>query len=148
MSASQEVEPGTVVHWLKSGIIYGTVVGTRISSEVSRRGGELLITEEMIEGTKDREGKSWLRYITDEDAQRAKWGEVVVAVGPAPAHLSPWGPGWTPENNAEADEEREKALARVASYPLDQQGEELAKVYKAVGRKSTVTTLQSYREQS
>lgn len=49
---------------------------------VTNYGDELVITDEMIEASNDRNGDSWLDLANDEQAQVKRWGTVMFRTGP------------------------------------------------------------------
>lgn len=72
------------------------------SAEVYHRGRVFTVTENLIERTRDRHGKTWLSDISDE-AQIQRWGKVLIAEGDQSADVLWW--------NAEGDE-ASRSLAR------------------------------------
>ena len=137
----QEVKAGDVVHFLRSGLLHHVIVGTRLVTEISRRGAELTITQQMIENLGDRNGRSWLEYIHNPERQIDRWGYVAVAPGPAPEGLTPWTPD-SPEQDMERD--RRRAAAWATTDP-QARAKALREVDKAFGRASTSKTLKSVR---
>ncbi|WP_154096517.1 hypothetical protein [Microbacterium testaceum] len=55
------------------------------------RGDELVITQRHVDAARDRlGGPGWLGLVHDAEAQRRRWGHVVLVPGPAPAGLERW----------------------------------------------------------
>lgn len=138
MKKSSPLKPGEQFHFVRSGFIFSTSKSFLGASEVSRRGATVTVSDALLEASKDRYGAdSWLALVDDDDAQRARWGEVIFARGPAPAGLSPWTPG-----SPEEDEARD--LARAAAYALPDGPDRraaLAEVVVTFGRLATSRTL-------
>lgn len=66
--------------------------GLIIFGNVHKRGDQIELTAERIEGNRDRLGRSWLDDLSEE-GQLARWGEVRVGVGPWPEDLPAWSYG-------------------------------------------------------
>jgi hypothetical protein len=96
MTTNHLATPAAQFHFLTSGVLWHARTPNMWggTSEVSRRGQTVTITQDMLEAS------PWIaRYLGDEEAQIAKWGEVRIAPGAFPDDLDPWTPG-TPEAEA------------------------------------------------
>lgn len=81
--------PGDVLHFLVDGLTHPRLNSGQVHHGVSRRGSDLVLTDRVIEATRDRNGDTWLDLLHDEAGQIAKFGRVVMAAGPAPAEMLP-----------------------------------------------------------
>jgi hypothetical protein len=86
-------------------------------------GDELVLTDRMVELSRDRNGSSHFDLIDDEGAQIAHFGEVKFAAGPFPADLPRYVAGSIEE--AEARE-----VARVAAWAVPNPDERRAALLK------------------
>ena len=138
-------EPGSQFHFEKSGFIYVTGKGSRVFSEISRRGQELEVTQDMIDASLDRNGRTWLQYIADEQAQLDRWGSVIMRPGAAPTNadgtpvLSPW----QPDNQADKDQERARRTDQLVGVGDAARGEALAAIDRDLGKQAGSVTLNS-----
>lgn len=132
-------KPGDQFHAVTTGITVATSTSLLGASTVLTRGQTVTLTADMIEASRDRNGDSWLDLLHDDLAQIARWGEVRIAPGPAPADMAPWLPG-SPEEDAAREQ------ARRAAYALVDDAERrlaLARVDERFGRLKTSRTLNS-----
>ena len=132
-----KIAPAAQLHFLRAGVTI--VTDSELSfpqSVTSHRGLSITLTQRIIDSNTDREGNSWLNLVDNPEGQRAKWGEVVFAAGPAPASMRPWLPG-------SVEEELAGQRARAAAYdlPLADQAAALREVSRTFPRKITSTTL-------
>jgi hypothetical protein len=135
---------GEMIHFLKSGLIFHRVTGSRLTADVSSRGQEYVLTTGDLENS-DRDGGCFWDLVNDPERQIARWGEVVVSSGPAPEHFSRSSPRWRPEGPAEADEERQRRRA-VADRITDpeERREAQVEIDRVLGRANTSKTLNTY----
>lgn len=128
-SARRIPSPGEQVHALRSGLILHLGGGGQFSSRsvTLERGRTFTITAALLDANRDRHGSldsSMLSLVHDPEAQRARYGDVMLAPGPAPDDMRPWvygGPEWevardTARRRAYAlpsEAERRDALAAV-----------------------------------
>ena len=140
----QKPQVGELLHLTKSGLIFQKASGTRLVSEVSRRGEEYTLTKADLENI-DRNGGCFWDLLHDPDRQVARWGEVVIAPGAAPEHLDPRSRNWRPENSAEADEERVKRreIALAIADPIERQ-KALSEIKRVLGPEQTSQTINSF----
>jgi len=95
-------KPGDTIHAL----------GAILLCEVAlKRGDTLTLTADQIALTFDKNGKSFLSLVDDEDAQIDKWGEALIGPGTFPSHLKPYTVGGV-------DEQVEKERAILDAYLL------------------------------
>lgn len=86
---------GETVHFVRSGFSVPQSLPTELfggpGNRPMTRGDELLITERHVAAARDRlGGAGWLCLVHDPDAQRRRFGHVVIVPGPRPAGLEPW----------------------------------------------------------
>ncbi|MEV7633617.1 hypothetical protein AB0N64_14555 [Microbacterium sp. NPDC089318] len=94
-SARRIPEPGEQVHALRSGIVLHLGGGGPFSSRsvTLERGQTFTITSALLDANRDRHGSldgSILSLVKDPDAQRTRYGDVLLAPGPAPDDMRPW----------------------------------------------------------
>ncbi|MFF0909738.1 hypothetical protein ACFWZW_03495 [Microbacterium enclense] len=121
---------GTTVHVLVSGVTVHVGEQMLSSGRVLTRGQNVVITDAMIERTRNRLGQlGGIALAADEDEQLRRWGQIRFRVGEAPADLKSWLPGST-----EWREAREKARRAAWAQPSDsEQAYALALVEKEFG---------------
>lgn len=128
-SARRVPSPGESVHALRSGIVLHLGGGGPFSSRsvTLERGQTFTITSALLDANRDRHGSldgSLLSLVHDAEAQRERYGDVLLAPGDAPADMRPWvhgDPVWeiardTARRRAYAlpsEAERREALAEV-----------------------------------
>ncbi len=86
---------GETVHFIRSGFSVPQSLPTELfggpGNRPMTRGDELVITERHRDAARNRLGDpGWLALVHDPDAQRRRFGHVVIVPGPAPAGLEPW----------------------------------------------------------
>ena len=131
--------PGDSIHFLVDGFTFPLDSGLMAQSHVSRRGETAVITQKLIDASRDRDGNSWLDLLHDELGQIERWGQVRFAPGAAPADMSPWLPG-TPEADAAREQERRAAWAILDD---GERHRTLAEIDARFGRPLTSRTLNS-----
>lgn len=143
MTTQTEIAPGTVppvgtiVHVLESVLI---PFGPR-KSDVVGRGGEFIITDEMVEFSKDRNGgPGWLAIIGDPDRQIGRWGHVRLALGEFPEDEAVVRP-----NSALADEFRAREMADAQYLPAAERDEAIQLIVAKYGRPTQSRTLNKIR---
>lgn len=97
--------PAESFHWLVSGIIWHAKAANLFAgtSAISERGQTVTITAEMLDAS------PWIaRYLGNDEAQIARWGEVRIAPGAFPSDVLRWTPG-----SVEHAEAREGARRRA-----------------------------------
>lgn len=114
-SARRVPTPGESVHALHSGLILHLGGGGPFSSRSAelKRGQTFTVTSAMLDANRDRHGSletSMLGLVHDPDAQRARYGDVMLAPGPAPDDMRPWVYG-SPEWEIARDTARRRAYA-------------------------------------
>lgn len=121
----KKLEPGDVLHWRRSGIIFRISESSHAASEVSQRADCLTITPAIIAASTDRNGAhSWLDLVDDDEAQIRRWGSVVFARGVAPDDLTVYEPHTTEQDSVYSErrtaawavrdpQERAEALASL-----------------------------------
>jgi len=146
-SARRIPAPGETIHVLRSGLLVHTGEGSLMSGRavILDRGQTFTVTSAMIDAMRDRHGSldsSWLSLVYDDDAQIARYGEVIVRPGPAPEDLRPWvhgGPEWQVARDA----------ARRRAWALPSEAEQhaaLAEGEREYGpARSTSQTTATYR---
>lgn len=146
-SAPRIPSAGETLHVLRSGLTVSLGGGSLMSGRavVLERGQTFTVTSAMIEAARDRHGSldgSWLGVVYDDDAQRARYGAVIVRPGPAPADLRPWEYGSPEWFNA-----RDTARRRAYALPSEaERREALAAVERDYGPAgSTSKTTATYR---
>jgi hypothetical protein len=139
MTKTKTPTPGDSIHFLVDGFTFALDTGLMAQSHVSRRGETAVLTQKLIDASRDRDGHSWLDLLHDELAQIERWGQVRFAPGAAPADIAPWLPG-----SVEAEQAREQAR-RAAFAILDdtERRRALADIDARFGRPSTSRTLNS-----
>lgn len=86
---------GETIHAVRSGFSVPQSLPTELFGGPGvlplRRGDELVITQRHVDAARDRlGGPGWLALVHDEQAQRRRWGHVVLVPGPRPAGMEPW----------------------------------------------------------
>lgn len=134
---SKTLEPGTIFHvrvplTLSLSPGYGTVVN---------RGATIELTEPMLRAATGTEGqlRGALALLGDEAAQLERWGEVRLALGPAPAELREPLPG-----SAEQDAARREALDRLKHLAPHEQDGALADIKSRYGLEGRSRTIRSH----
>src|SRR5690606_35283732 len=98
------------------------------SSVVLRRGDALTVTPEILEASRDQDGRSWLDLLDDEPGQIARWGRVQVRRGPATDDLAVTERG-TPEHREAREEARRAAWALGNSQERWQALRDVERIY-------------------
>lgn len=99
---------GEVFHFLAAGFTRPTLRRGVLLHEVSRRGDQDVITDQLIQAGTDRNGACWLDLLHDPAGQVAKFGREVIAPGPTPEGMSRTVPG-SAEHDTAARRAREDA---------------------------------------
>jgi hypothetical protein len=138
-SAAAVVKPGDVVHVLESGMtiprttsLWGGAPALQLT-----RGDVFTVTAEMIEASRDRNGRvTWPAMVHDEAAQVRRWGTVRLRPGNAPEGMQPWtygSPDWA--------EARETARRAAWAEPNpERRAEALQHVTEVYGAAPTTST--------
>lgn len=136
------LKPGDIIHWLRSGLIFRISESEHATSEVSKRGSELVITEAILAAGRDRnsENSPW-DLADDQDGQRARWGSQGYARGSRPAGLTNYTPGTTEE---EVEYGARHTAAWAVSDPASR-AEALAALKAEFGSPVTSTTIRTER---
>jgi hypothetical protein len=87
------VQVGDVIHATATGMhlprttsLWGGPPALQIT-----RGDRIVVTEELIEASRDRNGNlTWPAMVHDEAAQLRRWGKIHLAPGEPPADMQPW----------------------------------------------------------
>ncbi|GEM_PF-3648854 len=146
-SARRIPTPGETLHVLRSGVTVSLGGATVMSGRtvVLERGQTFTVTAAMLDAARDRHGSldgSLFALVHDPEAQRARYGDVLLAPGPAPADLRPWEYG-TPEWLRARDAARRRAYALPSEA---ERAEALAAVEREYGPAgSTSKTTATYR---
>jgi hypothetical protein len=124
--------PGDRIHALQA-FIFGDVA--------LRRGDTLILTKQHIELSFNTLGESSLSIADDDDAQVAKWGNVMIGVGEFPQGVSPFVAG-----SADEDVERERRRQIAwANTNEDERRAELRAIRDEFGSAKTSRTLHEYK---
>ncbi|MFI8632150.1 hypothetical protein ACIGEP_06120 [Microbacterium sp. NPDC077663] len=124
------VRPGEQVHVLVP-LNVKVKPGFTGSSMLLDRSATITMTADLIAAQRDRFGKlaDWLALLGDDEAQVARFGEIVSRPGPAPADLKRWVVG-----DATWRDERAKARAAAwAETDPDERDRRLREVQKVFG---------------
>lgn len=127
---------GTTVHVLVSGVTVHVGEQMLSSGRVLTRGQNVVITDSMIERTRNRLGQlGGIALAADENEQLRRWGVVKFRVGEAPADLKSWLPGST-----EWVQAREEARRAAWARPTDaERAYALAEVQREFGDAPTTS---------
>lgn len=138
-SATDTVQPGDIIHGLDEG---GLAIARSVNifgqaSVILRRGDELVVDQEMIDASRDRDGNvTWPALVLDEAAQVEKWGTVRLRAGRAPADLRPWVHG-----SALWRDMRERARREAHALPsAEARADALAEVERVYGAAPVTST--------
>ncbi|WP_322937589.1 hypothetical protein [Nocardioides bizhenqiangii] len=124
-------KPGDILHFLRSGQTYHDIRRGQFAAFVSRRGQELVVTADLIEASKDRNGlvAPWLALAHDPEAQVRRFDEQIVGTGPWPSDLVKQEPGST-----EHDDARRAAVREANALPTKgERARALAEVERRYG---------------
>ena len=77
------------IHFLET-MIVPTKSGLTAESELMNRGSELVLTAEVLAAGVDRNGRSWIDKLDNEQAQIERWGVVRFRRGSWPANTPTW----------------------------------------------------------
>lgn len=134
-NAPLPVAPGDTIHALVTGTTFATGSSLMSASHVTTRGESYVVTQKLIEASRDAGGRSWLRHLISDEAQLRRWGEVRFGIGPAPE-------GMTAERGtAEHREQREAARREAWGMPTAQaRADALAAVESRFGPAPTTST--------
>ena len=119
-----------------------TIAFSEHDSRSLQRGTTVVVTEELLEMSKDRAGNSWLDLVDDPAAQVQRYGSQKFARGECPPEVTWWNenPGdgaWNYARQLEEDRIGEISLPEDRARAA----EEVRKLY---GRKNGTTTLSSW----
>lgn len=128
---SSKPQVGEVFHFLAAGLTRPTLRRGVVLHEVSRRGDQDVITDQLIEAGTDRNGACWLNLLHDPAGQVAKFGREVIAPGPTPEGMSRTVPG-SAEHDTAARKAREDAW-KIEDPRM--RGEALREVHKGTGHR-------------
>lgn len=99
---------GELMHFTATGITYIPRDSSAFPmGEISKRGDELLLTDEIIEANTDRLGRCFFADLHSTEDQIAKYGRVVMARGPRPDGMLSTEPGTIDHELARARERRD-----------------------------------------
>lgn len=137
MTKTPAIELGDEFHTL----VPMSIMTSRGYATIVNRGATLRLDQGMLDAATGEHGepRGILRYLGDEPAQLAKWGEVRLRLGPAPAALREPLPG-----SAEADAARREALDRLREMPKHEQDDELQRIKSRYGLEGRSRTIRSY----
>lgn len=112
---------GDTIHFVESGLTLDTgEPGSAIPHPVSvARGAVVVLTDNMIQNTRDRFGASWLDLVDDEEAQESRWGRTMFRRGSWPESEKVLRRG-TPEAHIARDRARAAAEVRYTGDELSQ----------------------------
>jgi hypothetical protein len=133
---------GITVHFLGSVAIHQPSNGAPMPSLLCQYGSEIVLTADVIQANRDREGR-WplLDVLDDEATQVAMFGKRLIAPGPWPTNQPRYEAG-----SFEEDQAREEAHQAASSISDEQErGRALADVRARFGTRGRSTELQSYR---
>ena len=137
-----KLQPGDVIHFVRSGLLFRTSTSINVASEVSQRGAELVITPEILAAGPDRNGKHSIWDLVDDGAgQTARWGTPGFARGPAPDNLTSYTPGTT---EAEVAFSERRTAAWAVADPQERT-EALAALKEEFGNPTTSRTIRAER---
>lgn len=119
-----------------------TVALTEHESRAFQRGTTIVVTEELLEMSRDRNGNSWLDLVDDPQAQAAKYGAVKFAPGPCPDDVN-WFDGEVGDGAWNLAREMELERVAAISDPVERAAAQKVVVEK-FGRKATSQTLATY----
>ncbi|WP_295832932.1 hypothetical protein [uncultured Microbacterium sp.] len=116
MISNKKPVAGDVVHFRAS----MTVALGGSDGKVFHRGEELVLTEQIIEDSKGRDGSSWIDIAGDAQAQVQRYGKQIVGLGPVPEDIDFYN---TPGDRASRDIARIRArdAAAAISDPVQRQ---------------------------
>lgn len=143
-----EVESDTPPVVKVGDVVHATATGMQLPRTTSlwggppalllTRGDRIIITEELIEASRDRNGNvTWPTMVHDEAAQLRRWGKIHLAPGEPPEGMQPWERG-------SADWAEQREIARKAAWAeVDPQRraaalQRVTEVYGAAPTTSTV----------
>lgn len=139
-TTTKKLEPGDQIHWLRTGLLFRISTSINVASEVSQRGSELVITEDLLAAGFDRNGKNSFWDLADDlPGQISRWGSPGFARGPAPADLTTYTPGTTEEQVAFG----ERRTAAWAQSDPQRRAEAIAALRAEFGNPQTSRTLRT-----
>lgn len=135
------LRPGDRIYFLSPITLLVRATASGVGGGVMvERGSTVTITQAILDLNKDREGKSFLALIDDEEAQVAKFGRKVVGRGPWPSDVPVIEPG-----TQEARWALQRALEAAKHLPTPEQAREARqKAYEAYGKPDGSTSLGSF----
>lgn len=107
MTSKNTPAAGDVVHFRAS----MTVALGGSDGKVFHRGEELVLTEQIIEDAKGRDGTSWIDVAGDPQAQVTRWGKQIVGIGPIPEGIDFYNGGDSASRDIARIRARDAALA-------------------------------------
>lgn len=134
---TRHAKPGEQFHVVREGLSMPDSNSLHAMTIALRRGDEHVVTDQLLDATRDRLGATWLDLIHDEEEQLRRWGEVKLAFGPRPHDFAHYDRG-----SVEALLERERRrLGAMQSLVGTELKLELAKIDAQLGVPRGVTTL-------
>lgn len=115
MTTNKKPVAGDTVHFRAS----MTVALGGSDGRVFHRGEELVLTDQIIEDAKGRDGTSWIDVAGDPQAQVTRWGKQIVGVGPVPDGIDFYNGGDTASRDIARIRARDAAAA--ISDPVQRQ---------------------------
>ncbi|MBT2485636.1 MULTISPECIES: hypothetical protein [unclassified Microbacterium] len=123
-SAELPVRPADTFHALKTGVTISVGNGFMSTAHITKAGENIIVTQNMIDASRDTFGNSWMSLLGDDAAQIERWGEVRFRLGRAPEGTPTWGAvgdsDWREQREdarkaawAEADPERRAAALQT-----------------------------------
>ncbi|WP_447647960.1 hypothetical protein [Microbacterium forte] len=135
-SAALPVRPADIIHAKLTGTTFATGRGFMSASHVTKAGENIVVTQQLIDASRDAGGRSWLRHLVSEEAQLAAWREVRFGLGTAPEGVRTW----NRRGDADWVEQREAARREAWSQPTaEARAEALAAVEKRFGPAPTTS---------
>lgn len=94
-TAPLPLRAGDTIHWVNNGPAIGTKRDDFHGAWVhlGERGSQIVLTDEILEVNRDRNGNSLFDLVDNPGAQVARWGEVKIGRGPRPEGLTSYVPG-------------------------------------------------------
>lgn len=134
---TQKPQPGDTFVFYRSGLVYHRVHGSRIMSEISKRGETFTVTADDL-GNVDRNGASWLDLAYDAQRQLDRWGYQMF--GPFDPDAEPL-TAWDPSNAADVDQERARRLDALSGASETEREKARLAMDRELGRPQTSVTL-------